>query len=205
MALSINMKKIHTHRNSGFTLIELLVSLALFSIVVVSALGAVLTISDANRRVQKNRAVMDNINLAMESMGRNIRLGRNYYCTNATPTLPIYGAAITTAQSCPTGGTYLAFEDQYGNPSNNNDQDVYYFDGVQKKIMYYAYDSGGVAVPLTSNELQINSLKFYVTGTASGQQPKVTIVLSGVTAVGKGLRPVEINLQTTISQRELNI
>jgi prepilin-type N-terminal cleavage/methylation domain-containing protein len=199
------MQNSHTHQNRGFTLVELLVSLALFSIVVVSALGAVLTISDANRRVQKNRAVMDNINLAMESMSRNIRLGRNYYCTNATPTLPIYGAAITTAQSCSTGGTYLAFEDQYGSPSNNNDQDVYYFDSVQKKIMYYAYDSGGVAVPLTSNELEINSLKFYVTGTTAGQQPKVTIVLSGVTAVGKGMRPVEINLQTTISQRELNI
>lgn len=199
------MQTIHIQQHRGFTLVELLVSLALFSIVVVVALGAILTISDANRRVQKNRAVMDNINLAMDSMSRNIRLGRNYFCADASPTLPIYGSAITNSQSCPNGGTYLAFEDQYGSTSNNNDQGVYYFDSTQKKIMYYAYDSGGIPAPLTSNELEITSLKFYVTGTTAGQQPKVTIVLSGVTALGKGLKPVEINLQTTVSQRELNL
>lgn len=195
----MNTPNIHkTYISRGFTLVEIIVSLGLFSVVVVVALGALLSISDANRRVQKTRAVMDNVNLAMESMGRNIKLGRTYHCDTT-----VLGTPSAVAADCSTGGIYLSFEDQYGSSTLSTDQAVYYYDSVNKKIMYKAYDSS-YAVALTSGDVTVNSLKFYVTGTTLKSQPKVHIVLSAVANVGPNMNPVEIDVQTLVSQRELN-
>jgi prepilin-type N-terminal cleavage/methylation domain-containing protein len=204
------MKTNHKN-NSGFTLIELLVSLAIFSIVVVASLGAVISISDANRRVQKTRAVLDNLNLSIESMSRNLRLGTSYHCEKINPvTYAVPSTNLNTTLECGGGwGDFIAFEDQYGDSSDPNDQGIYYLDinpasPTYQSIMYRRYGTSS-AVALTSDDLSIRSLRFYVTGTATGQQPKVIIGVSGVTEVGKSQEPVEINIQTTVSQRNLNI
>jgi prepilin-type N-terminal cleavage/methylation domain-containing protein len=210
----------HIHKkqlNSGFTLVELLVSLAIFSIVVVSSLGAMLSIADANRRVQKTRAVLDNLSLSMESMSRNLRLGSVYRCEKIdapTYSLPSSNLHVTRDCSSLSGnwGNFIAFEDQFGNPVDNSDQAYYYLDSnpaspTNGSIMYKRYNAAAPTA-LTSDDLQIKSLRFYVTGiTGTGEsvQPKVIIIISGTTQVGRAQEPVEVNLQTTVSQRPLNI
>lgn len=62
----------------GFTLVEMLVAIAIFMIVVTTTLGAFLKMVDINKKVQSVRNAMDNANLAMETMMRNIRLGYDY-------------------------------------------------------------------------------------------------------------------------------
>jgi prepilin-type N-terminal cleavage/methylation domain-containing protein len=199
---------------SGFTLVELLVSLAIFSVVVVASLGAMLAISDANRRVQKTRAVLDNLSLSMESMSRNLRLGSTYHCEKIiSPTYTFPSSNIHIQQDCSAvggWGNFISFEDQFGNPVLDTDQGYYYLDQnpsspTVDRIMYRRY-SGTAAIPLTSDDLRIRSLRFYVTGlTVGDQQPKVIISISGITEVGRAQEPVEINLQTTVSQRPLNL
>ncbi|MEN9852336.1 MAG: hypothetical protein RI996_279 [Candidatus Parcubacteria bacterium] len=206
------MKKYTTNHKTGFTLVELLVSLAIFSIVVVASLGAMLSIADANRRVQKTRAVLDNLSLSMESMSRNLRLGNTYRCEKIegpTYTVPSSNLHVTRDCSSLSGnwGNFVAFEDQFGNQVDNTDQAYYYLDQVSGRIMYKKYNVAATTA-LTSDDLKIKSLRFYVTGiTGTGEkvQPKIIIVVSGTTEVGKAQEPVEINLQTTVSQRPLNI
>lgn len=206
------MKKHTSHYNTGFTLVELLVSLAIFSIVVVSSLGAMLSIADANRRVQKTRAVLDNLSLSMESMSRNLRLGSTYRCEKIDgPTYTVPNSNLHVTRDCSTlsgnWGNFVAFEDQFGNQTDNSDQAYYYLDEVSGRIMYKKYNVA-TTTALTSDDLTIKSLRFYVTGiTGTGEsvQPKIIIVVSGSTEVGKAQEPVEINLQTTVSQRPLNI
>jgi prepilin-type N-terminal cleavage/methylation domain-containing protein len=209
-----NMKQ-KSLQQGGFTLVELLVSLAIFSMVVIASLGAMLSIADANRRVQKTRAVLDNLSLSIESMSRNLRLGSAYHCeTMVPPAIP--STNLDTPQDCSDNfGDFIAFEDQFGNAASSTDQGLYYLDSdpaspTKGSLMYKKYGVGNGAIALTSDDLTIRALRFYVTGTgastpSNAKQPKVIIVVSGTTEVGKAKEPVEINIQTTVSQRPLNI
>ncbi len=73
--------------NKGFTLIEIIVSLAIFSIVALVAVGALIKIVDANKKAQSLKTAINNINYALESMSRDIRAGTNYYCVSTNFTL----------------------------------------------------------------------------------------------------------------------
>ncbi len=209
------MQKNKLTNQKGFTLVELLVSLAIFSIVVISSLGAMLSIADANRRVQKTRAVLDNLSLSIESMSRNLRLGNSYHCDKINVTTKaVPSSNLHVPQDCSSvggWGDFISFEDQYGNPSSDIDQAMYYLDSdpaspTNGSIMYRKYGTT-TPIALTSDDLTIKSLRFYVTGiTGVGEkpQPKVIFVLSGFTQVGRAQEPVEVNIQTTVSQRPLN-
>lgn len=65
-------------KKQGFSLIEIMVSLAIFAIVVVVATGALLTTIDATKKAQATQTVLTNLNLALEGMTREIRVGSNY-------------------------------------------------------------------------------------------------------------------------------
>ena len=62
----------------GFTLVEMIVSLAIFTVVAVVAVGALLKITDANRKSQTLKTAINNLNFALESMSREMRVGANY-------------------------------------------------------------------------------------------------------------------------------
>ena len=74
--------KIKNSENKGFTLIELMVAISIFMMVMVMAMGGVIVASDAAKKADKLRTAMDNVNFAMESMTRSIRMGTSYIGTN---------------------------------------------------------------------------------------------------------------------------
>jgi prepilin-type N-terminal cleavage/methylation domain-containing protein len=67
---------------AGFTLIEMIVSLALFSVVVTVAVGALLMLVGANDELQGEQSIMTNLSFALDSMSREIRTGTEYYCVS---------------------------------------------------------------------------------------------------------------------------
>lgn len=67
-----------TQKNKGFTLIELMVAISIFMMIMIMAMGAVIVASDASKKADKLRTAMDNVNFAMESMTRSIRMGTSY-------------------------------------------------------------------------------------------------------------------------------
>ncbi len=94
-----NWKMFGHDRSLGFTLIEMIVALAIFSVVAVVALGALMKIISANKKAQSLMSAMTNINFALESMSREMRVGSNFYCVGGETTV----GSTFTSTGCPTG------------------------------------------------------------------------------------------------------
>ena len=60
----------------GFTIIEMMVAVSIFAIVVTISMGAIFTIVDANKKAQSLKAVMNNLNFALETKTRTIKTGQ---------------------------------------------------------------------------------------------------------------------------------
>ena len=88
--------------NRGFSLVEIVVSLAVFSIVMLVATGALLSIVEANKKAQSQQIAMNNLNFAVENMTRAIRVGTNYHCGFSGFSIP------PTPQNC-NGLDFFAF------------------------------------------------------------------------------------------------
>ncbi len=77
------MSIFNKNNNKGFTLIEMVVSLGIFSVVAVIALGALVKIISANRKAQSLQSSLTNLNFAVESITRELRVGRAFHCDGA--------------------------------------------------------------------------------------------------------------------------
>ncbi len=177
--------------NSGFTLIEIMVAVTIFALVMVVAIGAVLSIVSANKKSQAITSVLSNLNFALEAMVRDLRTGYDYHCSGG-------GGG---GGDCPGGGTAITFT----STQSNNKTVIYVLDDNGK--ITKSVDGGGQA-PMTSDEVKIDSLVFYVTGTnktANGDydQPRIIIILKGHYHGFGNL--TEFHLQTTVSQRRIDI
>jgi len=178
---------------SGFTLIEILVSVAIFTTVMVIALGALLAMSESDRKAQTLKSVINNLNFSLDAMSRSMRTGVNYHCD-------VTQEPDTSVRDCAsTGATSMAFLSAEG-------QTIHYCRGNDSIC-----DSGGTAVlvskggsayaPLTASEVVITNLVFYVTGAEDlSLQPRVVILLSGEVPVS-GSQTSVFDLQTSVTQR----
>ncbi len=180
-------------RNSrrGFTLIELLVSVAIFSVVMLIAVGSLLSMVEASRKAQAMKSVINNLNFALESMSRTIRVGTTYHCGTT--------GTISSAQNCAQGSSYFAFEKSGGDTGSSADQVIY---RLLSSRIERSTDGGGEFIPITASEVIVETLTFYVVGAESSDttQPKVVMVVRGYAEVTARTR-TEFNLQTTIAQR----
>ncbi len=185
----------------GFSLVEMLVAAALFSGVMIIAVGALLALVDANRKAQAINSVMNNLNFALENMSRNIRVGSTYHCevTNSVP------ADVDVPKDCSNGGLLFAFESSSGDTGTKTDQIVYRINGTR---LEKSEEGGatGTFINITAPEVSIDNFSFYVDGTslADNMQPRVVITLQGSAGETAKVR-TEFNLQTTVSQRVLDI
>lgn len=175
-------------KNRGFTLIELITSIALFTIIVTLSMGSLLNIFDANRKSRSLKTVINNLNLAMESMSREMRYGRNYHCGSGDVSVP---------QNCSSGGDLLSFL------SSENTQITYRFNNssLEKRV------GSGSYTPVTAPEIVIDDLKFFALGAgqADSVQPKVLIKIKSHAGTGKSRS--DLTIQTLVSQRipDLNL
>lgn len=185
----------------GFTLVEMVVSLAIFSIVSVVAVGALLRITDANKKSQTLKTAINNLNFAMESMSREMRVGTDYNCgssVNLTTILPGEGLAcdmlnenwtiaFNSTELGPTGNCSLIYVYQY----DHSDQTL------NKAKQSECGGNIGTFYPLISPDVKITESIVKVTNTG---KPRVFFWLKG--HVGDGARnKTEFELQTTVSQR----
>jgi prepilin-type N-terminal cleavage/methylation domain-containing protein len=173
----------------GFTLVEMLVAIAIFMIVVTTTLGAFLKMVDINKKVQSVRNAMDNANLAMETMMRNIRLGYNYESEDGGRTI------IFTSQD---GNTI-----SYGLVPRSDDVGS----RIQTYQMVRTVDKGP-QVAITSPDIAIEKLEFILEGTAvSGSSPadnvqaNVKIFVKGKTVLPKNEHNFDFSFQALATQR----
>lgn len=183
---------------AGFTLIELLVSLSLLSVVIVVAVGLLLTTNAEVKQSRAQRRVMDNVSFALEHMSRSITYGRDFSC---------FAGGIPA--SCPfsTGGTQtLSFSGTYLGLSTTITYERR-INGSSGRGYISRSTGGGSFVPITDENIDIEELTFYVYHaepfSVDPQQPRVTIAIRGVSYASKTPQPFFI--QTTLSQRDLKL
>lgn len=201
----------------GFTLVELLVTMAIFITVITIATGALFSAQAINVRLEQTQIILDEMNVAVEVMVRDIRYGTTFYCdTTVQSTAPLL------RKSCiyPTDGSVLSFRPATqleGSDNQLNDRVAYYVsDGALYKR---EYPSGAEfrTFQLTSSSLDISDLSFFVTGAHSStgtndagsfsdlNQPLITVAISGVTVpMRKNLVPVPFSIETSASSREID-
>ena len=173
--------------NKGFTLIELMVAISIFIIVMTISMGSIIGVFDANRKSRSLKTVLNNLNLAVESMSKEMRFGKNYHCG--------LSGIITAPQNCSSGDTFMSFL------SSGGVQITYRFNNqtIEKRV-----GSGGF-IAVTAPEIVVDDLIFYTlgAGTSDTLQPKVIMRIKSHAGTGKGRS--DFTLQTLVSQRVLDI
>ncbi len=188
----------------GFTLVEMIVATALFSIVMLVSVGALLALVGASRKVQSLQSVMDNLNVTLDGMERAIRMGSNFHCGGGNYKVTADCSSVTDAVS----NHYIFAFEPFGNTPADNPW-VYSYDPATKRL--YKSEEGGAPIAITAPEVSIDSLQFYVVGSDRGctvtpcdtVQPKVVIVIKG--SAGQDKAKTSFHVQVTAVQRLLDL
>lgn len=181
----------------GFTLIEIMVATSIFMVIMVVAMGALISSSDASKKAQALRTAMDNVNFAMESMTRSLRMGTNYTCGNSVP------LDSSSPNDCPNGAGAIAFVPYRAEGALP--RTVAYTRNIRSDNTTYALQiCNPTCTDMVSPDVDIKQLTFYVNGTLSPSagdtvQPSVYILLKGTVKV-KGVDNA-FAIQTMASQR----
>ncbi len=216
------------HSNTrGFTLIEMIVSLGVFSVVVTTAVGAMLVLIATNQQLQAEQSVMTNLAFALDTMTREMRTGYNYYCDSQ----PNYAS----------GGPNNIFDDgnnhesilgtntadcATGRPSSRQLQGVSFYEGGDsltgatgaQRILYFFDDDAKTIYRRVGNDdkqaivssgLVVQDAQFYVTGSnplsvgSNVEQPTITIYIEAQEKDDPTAKTYY--LQTTVTQRILDL
>lgn len=175
----------------GFTLLEMIVALGVFTAAAMLATSSLLSLTDAQKKAYSLQSAYDNIRFSLETMAKDIRTGDLYYCGSDANDLP----AAPAPKDCPSGGPALSYKNVQGNLI------AYRISGerIEKFI------DGVLVGATTSEDVAIGTLTFYVLGSVpeDNLQPRITIIIEGV--AGSGRSASKFNLQTTVSQRKINL
>lgn len=190
----------------GFTLIELMVSVTIFIVVMTISLGALLTMSAADRRAEAIKSVMNNLSFAMESMTRTIRTGYDYGCNSTVPS------------DCNSSGAPRITLTAVNADADASSDTVSYCIGSLSGSAYSCSGTtnctatsgcsilrsvdGGAFQPMTAPEVRVENLNFYVLGSVPGNtvQPRVLITIDGKVELNEPA-DVTFQLQTMVTQR----
>ena len=215
------------NKTLGFTLIEMIVSLGVFSVVVTTAVGAMLVLISTNQQLQAEQSVMTNLAFALDTMTREMRTGFNYYCDDQ----PNYSAGgpnnIFTDGNDHEGEVGTGVRDcASGRPGNRQLQGVSFYEGGDsltgvtggRRILYF-YDTVAKTIyrrvgnddaqAIVSSGLVIQNAEFFVTGSQSliasndTQQPTITLYIEAQDKDDPLAKTYYLN--TTVTQRTLDL
>lgn len=185
------MFKFFNQKNNGFTLVELMVATSLFMIIMISAIGSLIMLIDESKNSRSVRIAMENVNFAMESMTRSIRMGTGYYCGNISNLSDISDISL----GCTNGGSIISFVPQEIDSMPATSRVEYRLES--NTIKRFDSTNSVTGVPIVSSDVSVSKLKFFVR--VDGVQPMVYIIMEGTVKVN-GV-PTSFALQTLASQR----
>lgn len=166
--------------NQGFTLIEVMVSVSIFTIVVLVGISSLLTVNNSFRRSQNQRAAIDNLSFSVESIMREVRIGKDYSCS----------AQCTFFE-------FTTFDGDNREIFVDPDQG-----GVNRLVLR---DNGQRDQYLTSDEINVTDLQFIIEGNSptDARQPIVYMTVSAETTSGQ--QKTDFTIQTAVSQRVVDL
>ena len=175
----------------GVSLIELIVSVAIFSVLILSATGIFKMVIDGQRSSISAQNVQENMRYAMEKMSKEIRM------------------AQVSNQDCGSGATNKVF-------NTANGGEVLYFKNQNGKCITYYLNAGRLKVTVsdgliseadgfvTPAKIEVSNLKFYVNDDLIGDSPSVqpyVVMVMDVRAIGQAIHEQKMKIQMTISSR----
>ena len=171
----------------SFTLVELLVTVAIFSLVVSSTAGLFVSALKAQRRSLATQELLNQTGFLMEYMSRAIRMAKKELA--APSCLSENGLNYEKTR----GGKGLKFKNSQGVCQE------FFWDATTNRLKE---QKGGTENYLTSANLEVASFQIKLRGESQSDedQPRVTFFLEI-----RGKEKSKIRLQTTISQRNLDI
>jgi len=172
----------------GFTLVEMIVSVGLFTVVMVIASGAYLSVVNLERKSRALSDVMTNLNFVSDSMARAIRSGSNYSCNGGG--------------DC-SGGATFSFTDEAGQTV------TYLLKGATGPIGQCSSGACNAnnAITITDPRITIDRFSFTLRGSSSLDtvQPIVTYILSGSIIPDPRSLAVPFTIQAAATQRLLDL
>lgn len=176
----------NTGNKKGFTLIEILVVLVIFSIM----LSAIAAVFISGIKIQRNAVgqeqLLDQLNYAVEYMGKNIRMAKMVYNNSCHSKNSFYYLNNGVLQFIDADGNCIKFQ---LNPTDS---------------MIYKGPKDALGTALTSNDVKVTKLLFKIFGDAENSkiaQPRVTVLIE---AESKSDSSQKARIETTISARNLN-
>lgn len=174
-------------KNGGFTIFEMIVAIGIFTVVVTIAVSSMLILTNSEKKAITLQTTQDNLRFALEAMAKEMRTGEGF------------------PSDCVIGCTAINYRTARG-------ESVYYRFNQTSNVIEKASDGSGCApfpencyFPFTSMEVTIERLLFYITGVGNDDiQPKVTTVIEASTP-GIERTASRLQLQTTVSQRRLDM
>jgi prepilin-type N-terminal cleavage/methylation domain-containing protein len=189
------------NKNKGFTLVELMVAIAVFSIVMVTAMSALLNVIDANNKARSIKSAINNISFALEGISKDMRMGTEYSCSEDSDPLIF-------SDDCLDGGKAIRFKS-----SKASNTYVYYKFVIvpvgDKTVgqIQSCVESGDTPLncnnysAITSTEVDLKNVVFYVLNTEDDEkQPRMIMTLSGEAGTKEKIKTA-FDLQTGVSQR----
>lgn len=181
----------------GYTLIEILVAISIFFIVIAAPTGLFVGSLKGQQKALSTQELLDNVSYNLEYISRAIRMAKK----------DLAGDCIEEGSNYENPG-YNISKIRFLNYRGHCQEFLLYNDRLGIKISTDEDEENlGEFLPLTSDDLEIESVKFQLSGQKQGDifQPQATIFLK---IRGKGLSPElqpEIKIQTTITQRNLDV
>lgn len=179
------------NKNTGFTLVEMMVAIAVFSIVMVTAMSALLNVIDANNKARAIKTAINNVSFALEGISKDMRMGTGYGCVDVSG----------DSTSCePAGNIGVSFtSSKTGNPIVK-----YVFDEDKNQILSCVTVLGSCNFSaLTSSEVTLKNVKFYILNVENTDntdtQPRMIMTVSGEAGTKEKIK-TQFDLQTGVSQ-----
>jgi prepilin-type N-terminal cleavage/methylation domain-containing protein len=195
----------------GFTLVEMIVSLAIFAVVAVIAIGALLKVIDANKKAQSIQSSVTNLNFALESMSRDLRTGTSIQCTNSFNS-PASFSSTSVVPCSISQNPFIAFYSTRTNPTDSpgscthNLITAYTFAGISPNIKLQKAEQasctvGGYAFTdlISPTDMNITGYELGVIG-ATPSYPLTFIRITGYAGT-KTKDQTYVDLETAVSAR----
>lgn len=188
----------------GYSLVEMIVAIGLFSLVMLVATGAYLSLIDLDRKARATNELVANLSFAVDSMARTLRTGTLYGC-GTTGGIP--GNNGTGGSPCSSAS--FSFLDA------NLGQRVTYkllADGTIGRCVGSPCSVDASFIALTDPRITIRTtspvgLTFYVRGigTGDGIQPQVTVLIKGTMPSDSKGGVTPFTIQTSATERLLEL
>lgn len=200
-----------------------MVAIAVFSIVMVTAMSALLSVIDANNKARAIKTAVNNISFALEGISKDMRVGKMYTCATDFDAMSHLDKNI--GHDCNYGDII-----RYRSIRADIDKTAPPTDPGRRKFVYYWFNEGQIWQclekdpssipggydcdseaefdPITSPDVQIaTSSKFYILGVTNSlstnpsvkTQPRMIVTINGEAGAKAKIR-TKFDLQTSVNQ-----